>query len=315
MTHVPTGADPTDPNAAGHEAGGGHGGLGDVPELTAARPMRVDVWRRFKQNRLAVAGLVFIGLMILIAIFADFVAPYSFTERPGSDTAAFRQGPSSDFWFGTDSIGRDVFSRVICGARDILIVAPLATLIGTVTGTAVGLSMGYFGGWVDAVVGRIIEVMLSLPLIIVALLVLVALGPSTPTVVVVVGLVFTPIVARTVRAAVLAERHLDYVAAASVRAETAFHIMFVEILPNIWPPIIVEATVRLGYAIFTIASLSFLGFGVQPPSPDWGLTISENYGVLVGGFWWTVVPATVAVASLVVGVNLVAESVQRALAE
>lgn len=259
-----------------------------------------------------IIGGVIVLFWVFCAIFGYDVVPYSpFAD----DLLATLEPPSAAHWFGTDTIGRDVFSRVIAGARDILLIAPLATLIGTVTGTAVGLTMGYFGGWVDAVIGRIIEVMLSLPLIIVALLVLVALGPSTPTVVVVVGLVFTPIVARTVRAAVLAERHLDYVAAASVRGESALHIMFVEILPNIWPPIIVEATVRLGYAIFTIASLSFLGFGVQPPSPDWGLTISENYGVLVGGYWWTVVPATVAVASLVVGVNLVAEAVQRALAE
>jgi peptide/nickel transport system permease protein len=182
-------------------------------------------------------------------------------------------------------------------------------------GTGIGLITGYFGGIIDAIVGRLIEVMLSLPLIIVALLVLVALGPSTPTVVVVVGLIFAPLVARTVRAAVLAERNLDYVAAAGVRGEGPFHIMGVEILPNILPPLIVEGTVRLGYAIFTIASLSFLGFGVQPPSPDWGLTISENYGVLIGGFWWTVVFDTAATASLVVAVNLVAENLQRALAE
>lgn len=259
-----------------------------------------------------IIGGIIVLFWVFCAVFGYDVVPYSpFAD----DLLATLEPPSAAHWFGTDTIGRDVFSRVIAGARDILLIAPLATLIGTVTGTAVGLAMGYFGGWVDAIIGRIIEVMLSLPLIIVALLVLVALGPSTPTVVVVVGLVFTPIVARTVRAAVLAERHLDYVAAASVRGESAAHIMFVEILPNIWPPIIVEATVRLGYAIFTIASLSFLGFGVQPPSPDWGLTISENYGVLVGGYWWTVVPATVAVASLVVGVNLVAEAVQRALAE
>ncbi|RAI00185.1 ABC transporter permease [Acuticoccus sediminis] len=257
-------------------------------------------------------GAAIVLFWVFCAIFGYDIVPY---DPFADDLLATLAPPSAEHWFGTDTIGRDVFSRVIAGSRDILLIAPLATLIGTVTGTAVGLAMGYFGGWVDAIIGRIIEVMLSLPLIIVALLVLVALGPSTPTVVVVVGLVFTPIVARTVRAAVLAERHLDYVAAASVRGENAFHIMFVEILPNIWPPIIVEATVRLGYAIFTIASLSFLGFGVQPPAPDWGLTISENYGVLVGGFWWTVVPATVAVASLVVGVNLVAEAVQKALAE
>ena len=223
--------------------------------------------------------------------------------------------PDREHLFGTDQIGRDVLSRVIAGSRSILTIAPLATLLGTGAGAALGLLTGYLGGWADAIIGRLIEVMLSLPLIIVALLVLVALGPSNVTVVVVVGLVFTPLVARTVRAAVLAERNLDYVAAASVRGENALHIMAVEIVPNILPPIIVEGTVRLGYAIFTVASLSFLGFGVQPPSPDWGLDISENYGVLVAGYWWTVAFATAATASLVIGVNLLAESIQTALAQ
>ncbi len=257
-------------------------------------------------------GAVIVTFWAVCAAFAPSFVPYNpFAD----DILNPLQPPSAEHWFGTDQLGRDVFSRVLVGARDILTIAPLATLLGTTAGTAIGLAMGYFGGWVDAIVGRIIEVMLSLPLIIVALLVLVALGPSTPTVIVVVGLVFTPLVARTVRAAVLAERHLDYVAAAEVRGEGPLHIMFVEILPNILPPIIVEATVRLGYAIFTIASLSFLGFGVQPPSPDWGLTIASNYGVLVGGFWWTVVFDITATASLVVGVNLVADALQRAIAE
>lgn len=246
------------------------------------------------------------------AVFGMSVVPY---DPFADDLLNTLSPPSAEHWFGTDQIGRDVFSRVLVGARDILTIAPLATLLGTAAGTAIGLVTGYFGGAVDAIVGRLLEVMLSLPLIIVALLVLVALGPSTPTVVVVVGLVFAPLVARTVRAAVLAERNLDYVASAAVRGEGAVHIMAAEILPNILPPIIVEGTVRLGYAIFTIASLSFLGFGVQPPSPDWGLTIAENYGVLVGGFWWTVVFDTVATASLVVAVNLVAEALQKALAE
>lgn len=257
-------------------------------------------------------GAVILLFWAVCAIFAPAFVPH---DPFADDLLNTLAPPSAEHWFGTDQIGRDVFSRVLVGARDILTVAPLATLVGTVTGTAIGLVTGYLGGWVDAIVGRFLEVMLSLPLIIVALLVLVALGPSTPTVVVVVGLVFAPLVARTVRAAVLTERHLDYVAAATVRGESAVYIMTAEILPNILPPIIVETTVRLGYAIFTIASLSFLGFGVQPPSPDWGLSIAENYGVLVGGYWWTVVFDTVATASLIVGVNLVAEAMQRALAE
>ena len=221
--------------------------------------------------------------------------------------------PDRTHWFGTDQLGRDVFSRVIVGARDILTIAPLATLLGTLAGTALGLIVGYFGGWVDNVVGRAIDAVLALPLVIVALLALVAVGPSNVTVILVIGITFTPIIARTVRAAVFAERQLDYVAAAQLRGERAPYIMFAEILPNVLPPIIVEATVRLGYAIFAVATLSFLGFGIQPPSADWGLALSESYTLMAGGAWWTVVFAAGAIASLVVGVNLVADSVQGVL--
>ena len=143
-----------------------------------------------------------------------------------------------------------------------------------------------------------------MPLVIVALLALVALGPSKPTVIVVIGLSFTPLIARTVRAAVISERGLDYVLTARLRLEGPLHIMFVEILPNIVPSILVEATVRLGYAIFAVATLSFLGFGIAPPSPDWGLSVAANYGLIGGGFWWTVLFDAGAIASLVVGFNL-----------
>jgi peptide/nickel transport system permease protein len=221
--------------------------------------------------------------------------------------------PSPLHWFGTDQIGRDVFARIIAGARPILSIAPLATLLAAVSGTAVGLLAGYAGGIVDTIIGRLIEVILALPLIVVALLVLVALGPSAFNVLVVIALVFTPLIARTVRAAVLSECALDYVPAAQLRGETTRYILFREILPNVLPPIVVEVTVRLGYAIFTIASLSFLGFGTQPPSPDWGLTIAENYALLTGGYWWTVVFAAGATASLIIAVNLVAEALQAAL--
>ena len=156
-------------------------------------------------------------------------------------------------------------------------------------------------------IGRVIDALLALPLVIVALLALAAVGASNGTVILVIGLTFTPITARTVRSAVFAERHLDYVLAAQLRGENAFYIMFAEILPNVLQPIIVEATVRLGYAIFAVATLSFLGFGIQPPSADWGLALSESYTLMAGGAWWTVVFDAAAIASLVVGVNLVAD--------
>ena len=231
-------------------------------------------------------------------------------------------GPGRRFLFGTDQLGRDVLSRVITGASDTLKVAPLATFLGILGGTTTGLIMGYFGGLVDDVLGRIIDALLSLPLIIVAITAITAanrsshsllplVSKSNSTLILVIGFVFAVVVSRTVRAAVLAERELEYVQAAQLRGERAPYIMFVEILPNVSGPIIVETTVRLGYAIFTVAGLTFLGFGVQPPSPDWSLQIADNYQLLVSNdYWWTVLFPALAIATLVIGVNLVADSVQ-----
>jgi peptide/nickel transport system permease protein len=218
-------------------------------------------------------------------------------------------------WFGTDSSGRDVLSRVIAGARDILIVAPLATLLGTVLGTALGLVQGYFGGVVDNVVGRVVEAVLALPVVILAFLFVVAIGPSTGTLILVIGFVFALIIARTVRTAVLQERELDYVAAASLRGEGPLHIMFAEILPNVFSPVLVEFTVRLGYAIFAIATLSFLGFGIQQPTPDWGADIANSYNYLSAGYWWEVLFPALAIASLIVAVNLVSDSIELVLSQ
>jgi peptide/nickel transport system permease protein len=172
---------------------------------------------------------------------------------------------------------------------------------------------GYFAGFGGTLVARALDAVLALPLVIVALFVLAAVGGSTLAVVLVIGITFAPLVARTVRAAVLTERDLDYVAAAKLRGARAPYLMFAEILPNVWPPIVVEATVRLGYAIFAVATLSFLGFGIQPPSADWGLTMADNYTLLAGGAWWTVVFDALAIASLVIAVNLIADGIQGAL--
>jgi peptide/nickel transport system permease protein len=222
------------------------------------------------------------------------------------------RAPSAEHLFGTDRLGRDVLSRVIAGARGIIVVAPLATLIGTVAGTALGLVTGYFGGIVDESLMRLVDAFLALPLVILGLLFLVALGPSNAAVILVIGIVFTPIIARTVRAAVLAERGQEYIEAARLRREGAPYIMFVELLPNVLPPILVEFTVRLGYAIFAIVTLTFLGFGIQPPAPDWGLSIFEHYAFISGGFWWPVLFPALAIATLVVGVNLASDAISQA---
>jgi peptide/nickel transport system permease protein len=254
-----------------------------------------------------VVGAIILLLWIVCAVFGTRLAPF---DPYAIDLLATLAPPSSAHWFGTDQLGRDILSRIVVGARDILVVAPVATLLGTALGTALGLSLGYFRGGFDDIASRVIEAMQALPLVIVALMALAAVGTSNLAVVAVIGFVFTPLIARTVRAAVLLESQLDYVSAARLRGDGAVAIMFVEILPNVLPVILVEMTVRLGYAIFFVASLSFIGFGIQPPSADWGLAIAENYS-LIGSFWWTVIFDAAATASLVVGVNLVADGLQR----
>jgi peptide/nickel transport system permease protein len=196
----------------------------------------------------------------------------------------------------------------------VLTVAPAATALGVFGGIAVGLVTGYYRGLVDNVVMRLIDAALAFPLIIIAVLVLAVLGRSTVNVVLVIGIVFTPLVSRTVRSAVLVEREREYVAAAKLRGESGFYVMAAEILPNITGPIAVEATIRLGYAIFTSATLSFLGLGLKPPSPDWGLAVASGRAFLQIAPWIVLFPA-LALATLVVAVNLVADGLKQVVEE
>lgn len=273
-----------------------------------AKVARGETIRLILHSKTFIVGSVIVVLWIVCAILGSHLTPKS----PYATSVNVFAHPSGTNWFGTDKNGRDVFARVIAGAHDILIITPLATLLGTVLGTITGLITGYFRGLVDDVVSRLVDALLAMPLIIVAVLTLTALGISNTTVIVVIGVIFTPLIARTVRSAVLGERELEYVQAARLRGEGPLYIMFVEILPNVYAPILVEFTVRLGYAIFTVASLSFIGYGLQPPSPDWGLQISEHYGNVQNAYWTVLFPAG-AIASLIIGVNLMADGVATAV--
>jgi peptide/nickel transport system permease protein len=274
-----------------------------------ARVARRERIRLILRSKTFVVGAIIVAFWVFCALFGEAIAP---KDPYATDPITRLQAPSGEHWFGTDRIGRDVFSRVLAGARDILIVAPLATLLGTALGTAIGLITGYFRGLVDDILMRFVDAVLAVPLVIMGMLALVALGPSRTTVIVTIGIVFAPLIARTVRAAVLAEGQLEYVQAARLRNERAPYIMFAEILPNVLAPVLVEFTVRLGYAIFVIATLSFLGLGIQPPAPDWGLQIFEHYAFMSGGVWWPVLFPSLAIATLVVGVNLIADGLTQA---
>ncbi len=290
--------------------------IGAVPVESAAAlsagrsEARRELVRELVRSPLFIVGALIVLWWIVCAIFGSSIAPQ---DPNAQNLFAINKAPSSAHIFGTDQLGRDIFSRVLTGSRDILIVAPLATLLGTVLGTAVGLTMGYFRGLVDDVLGRFVEAFLALPVVVTAIIASYALGRSNLELIIVIGVLFTPLIARTVRAAVLLERELDYVAAARLRGEGSFYIMFVEILPNVFAPITVEFTVRLGYAVFAVATLSFLGLGIQPPSSDWGLEVATNFGQVAAGFWWEVTFDALAIVSLVVAVNLISDAVEGVL--
>jgi peptide/nickel transport system permease protein len=278
-----------------------------IPERSEARIARRETLGQLARSKTFIVGVVLVGWWVFWAFAGARLTPHD----PLAQSNAVLTGPGAGHWFGTDQLGRDVLSRVLAGATDTMRVAPLATLLGIAGGTTLGLITGYYRGWVDETISRVVDAVLALPLIVIAVTALVALGSSNVTLILVIGAVFTPIVARTVRATVLGERELDYVSAAKLRGERAPYIMFTEVLPNIIGPIVVEATVRLGYAIFAVAGLTFLGFGVQPPSPDWSLQIADNYTLLnAGTYEWTVLFPAVAIATLIVGVNLIADGLQ-----
>jgi len=282
-----------------------------APAASERSQARRETIRALARRPAFIIGNVIIIGWIICAVLGQRITPYD----PFNYFAAGHLPPSPEHWMGTDRLGRDVLSRVMVGSRDVLIVAPLAALLGVAAGTLLGLIMGYYRGPVDDILSRLVEAFLALPVILVGLLTLVVLGTSPLVVIFVVGILFTPIVARTVRSAVLSERELDYVTAAKLRGESGFFILSREIFPNVLGPTVVEMTVRFGYAIFTVATLSFLGVGLQPPSPDWGLTVSEEYNNMIAGVWWPTLFPALAIASTVVAVNLIADSLQSVLAE
>ena len=298
-----------DGSAAG-PAGAGMGGAPSLEALSGARRSSLGATlRALLRTPSAAVGLGVVLFWVLCAIFWPLFVPY---DPAAQDYGALLTKPSTAHPFGTDHIGRDVLSRVLAGSREVLLLAPAATLIGLIGGIAVGLSTAYYGGWFDEIVMRAMDAIMAFPFIILALLILAVTDPSARNVILVIGLGFVPLTGRVVRAAALSARQLDYVSAARLRGAGGVNIMLTEILPNIMGPIVVEATVRVGYAIFAAASLSFLGLGIPPPSSNWGAMVNETR------LYLTVVPAivvapTLAIGSLVVAINLVADGLRRAV--
>lgn len=246
---------------------------GAVDDLGAARPLRADVWRRFRRNRLAMVGLGFIVFLLLVAVFAPLIAPYGISDRtPGTA----RQGPSLDHLFGTDAIGRDVFSRVVFGARVSMKIGIAATLMSILIGSLLGSVAGFFGGILDTLIMRLTDVFLAIPYIVLAVAIATVLGRSENSIIVILGLTGWLGMARIVRASFLSLKRLEYVEAATALGFSRARIMFRHILPNALQPMIVYGTIAVGSVILSEAALSFVGVGPQDPTPAWGLMVNQG---------------------------------------
>jgi peptide/nickel transport system permease protein len=271
-------------------------------------------------SKVAVIGLLIVSFWVIVAVFAPYFTPYTPLEQ---DWRAANQGPSSEHPLGTDELGRDLWSRLIYGARVVLVILPLSenfwlpggtalwgVLVALFIGTALGLVSGYYGGWIDEVVMRLLDAMMAVPIILLYMIIMAALGASALNVVIAITIVGTPGIARLVRSLTLDVRTREYIRAAETRGENPWYIMFVEILPNARGPIIVDAMLRVGYAIFAMGTLGFLGLGLPPPSPDWGSMVAKGRDFILAGSPWASLWPSVAIASLVVGLNLLADGLR-----
>ncbi len=251
-----------------------------------------------------VGGAILLVHLVLVAI-GPFVTPYPFTEFHTADAL---QPPSGRYWFGTDQFGRDIFSRIMYGANGTLTLSTSATLLGVGLGVAIGMTVGYRGGWLDEIVMRIMDGLLSFPSLLLAMMIMATLGPARINVIIAIMIVFVPRSTRVLRSVTLSLRDLEFVEAAKVRGESTFYIITRELLPNALGPVLVEVAIRLSFAILLSTSLGFIGIGVQPPEPDWGLLVSEGRDYLQIAPWMTIFPA-LAISSAVIGANLFGDGV------
>jgi peptide/nickel transport system permease protein len=263
-------------------------------------------------------GTIIVIVFLVLTLFGPMIAPYNLNDQ----NHAPRQAPNAEYPFGTDYLGRDVYSRVVLGAQSIFWTAGLGTIIAVTLGTLLGLFSAYQGGIADEIISRLIDAFLALPALLIALVILGVLHDldiergswqatlADNSVLLVISLVYVPIVARVVRSVTLDIKTREFVQAAQTQGESRWYIMLREIFPSVIPALVVEASLRFSYAIFLVASLGFLGVGAKPPSPDWGLMVNENRSKYSLTPWALEYPA-LAIAILVIGVNLMSDGIRR----
>ena len=280
-------------------------------ELKRAGAHSTQGWRKLaflaQRHLLGAVGLVIMVMFVLVAVLADFIGRY---DPLSVDSLHRLAPPSAEHWLGTDSFGRDVWSRIIHGARISLAVGIGSTLLGSSIGVIVGLASGYLSGWVDLVFQRVTDILQALPLLVLALVMTAALGPSLPNVIIAIAIPLIPTVARVIRANTLALRELPFIEAAKSIGMSETRIALRHVLPNTLAPLIVLATAQLGSTILTEASLSFLGLGIPEPYPSWGRMLSESAAEYVRTAPWLVIFPGVAISLAVFGTNLFGDALR-----
>lgn len=273
------------------------------------QPRWVQITLKIVRTPMGAFGLATVALLVMLAIFAPVLAPYSPTaQHPGQEL----QPPGSQFPLGSDELGRDLLSRILYGARVSFIVGVLATSIGAILGITTGLIAGYAGGWTDSVIMRFYDVLLAFPGIIIGIAVISVLGPGTVNVAWALALGGMPFFARLMRSLVLSERERDYVQAARCLGAGSNRIMVRHVLPNAIPPLLVQLSLAMGFAVLAEAGLSFLGLGVQPPDPSWGSMLNDSRAYLRESPWYGLWPG-VALTVLLIGLNYLSDALRDAL--
>ena len=289
--------------------------LASKPAAGTRRQMLAELWFYFRQNRGAVIGLWVSIALVLVALAAPLLAPHSpsMQYRDAFLVPPFwQEGGSTRFLLGTDAIGRDILSRLIYGSRYSLFIGSVVVSIALVGGIVIGLIAGFFGGWVDAVIMRVMDVILAFPSLLLALVLVAVLGPGLMNAMIAIALVLQPHFARLTRAAVMAEKNREYVVAAQVAGAGRLRLMFRTILPNCLAPLIVQGTLSFSNAILDAAALGFLGMGAQPPTPEWGTMLAEAREFILRA-WWVVTFPGLAILITVLAINLMGDGLRDAL--
>jgi peptide/nickel transport system permease protein len=276
------------------------------------RPETLRAFRRFRQSPLSVAGLVIVVFLVLVAAIGPFFVPYPKDATGAVHIADKLLPPSADHWFGTDQVGRDIFSRLVVGARISLLAGVTVIVLAVAIGTVLGALAGFFGGWADTLIMRVTDVFLTVPDLILAMAFAAALGPGLMNVMIAVSLVWWPGYCRLVRANVISLRHEQYAEAAQSLGSSQIRILYRHILPNALPSILVKASMDVGFAVLTTAALGFIGLGTQPPTPDWGQMVSEGRKYLRDAWWYSTFPG-VAILLTVLATNLLGDGIRDVL--